>query len=54
MSERPEPEYVEPVPDDAESPAYRDEDDKEEVQDVTDDKNPFHGDVDFPDAAKDI
>lgn len=26
MSERPDPDYVEPVPDDAESPAYDDDD----------------------------
>jgi len=32
MSERPDQEYVEPVPDDAESPAYRDDNDKEEQE----------------------
>lgn len=54
MSERPDPDYVEPVPDDAESPVHRDEDDEEEEQDETDDNNPFHEDVDFPNPAKDI
>lgn len=33
MSERPDPDYVEPVPDDAESPAYRDDDEEDDDED---------------------
>ncbi|MGE1564054.1 hypothetical protein [Pantoea septica] len=42
------------MPDDAESPAYRNEDDEEEEHDKTDDKNLFHEDVHFSNPAKDI
>lgn len=55
MSERPDADYVEPLPDDAESPAYRDneeEEDDDESEGV--DKNPFNDDKDFPNPAKDI
>lgn len=58
MSERPDPDYVEPVPDDAESPAYEDDDEEDSDKQRDDlkhgDKNPFNGDVEFPNPAKDI
>ncbi|AVE16848.1 hypothetical protein AL522_22900 [Pantoea vagans] len=53
MSERPDPDYVEPIPDDAESPAYRDDEEDEESPEGGE-KNPFNDDKDFPNPAKDI
>lgn len=53
MSVRPDPDYVEPIPDDAESPVYRD-DDEDEDSPEGEEKNPFNDDKDFPNPAKDI
>ncbi|GME46004.1 MULTISPECIES: hypothetical protein [Pantoea] len=53
MSERPDPDYVEPVPDDAESPVYRDNEEADDESEA-DVKNPFNDDRDFPAPAKDI
>jgi len=53
MSERPDPDYVEPLPDDAESPAYQD-DEEEDDEYEGNIKNPFNDDKDFPNPAKDI
>ncbi|MEN4608716.1 MULTISPECIES: hypothetical protein [Pantoea] len=53
MSERPDPDYVEPLPDDAENPAYRDNEEDDEGSEGVD-KNPFNDDKDFPNPAKDI
>ena len=47
MSERPDPDYVEPVPDDAESPAYQD-DDETDAEESRSEINPFHEDLEFP------
>ncbi|MBK5013911.1 hypothetical protein [Pantoea sp. S62] len=54
MSERPDPDYVEPLPDDAESPAYRDDDEEDQKSPGGGEKNPFNDDKDFPNPAKDI
>lgn len=48
MSERPEPDYIETVPDDVDSPAYHEEDDDDEEEEESKYKNPFNEDLSFP------